>query len=180
MDIAIDMLEIPGGKHLLVVIDYFSCWPEVISIPKTDAHHIMKSIKLTFQMHGLRESVWSDNGQPFAAAKFSKFHSDLGIVHHNGFPYWPQSNGKVMRFNGTVLKIICIAGSEKKNWKSEMCIFLFHCRTIPHSVTGISPGELLMGRKLREKLPKVTIASEKMSEGECHNLILKRDAARKE
>ena len=31
VDIAIDLLEIPGRNHLLVVIDYFSRWPEVIS-----------------------------------------------------------------------------------------------------------------------------------------------------
>ena len=66
------------------------------------------------------------------------------------------------RYNGTVLKIIRIAGIEKKNWKSEMYNFLFHYRTTPHSVMGISPGELLMGRKLRDNLPKVTIASDQL------------------
>ena len=45
VDIAIDLLEIPGGNHLLVVIDYFSRWPEVISVPKTDAHNIIKSME---------------------------------------------------------------------------------------------------------------------------------------
>ena len=175
VDIAIDLLEIPGGNHLLVVIDYFSRWPEVISVP-----NIIKSMESIFQTHGLPESVRSDNGQPFASAEFGKFLSDLGIVHHKGVPYWPKSNGEVDRFNGTVLKIIRIAGIEKKNWKTEMCNFLFHYRTTPHSVTGISPGELLMGRKLRDKLPKVTIASEKLSEGDRRNLILERDAARKQ
>ena len=106
--------------------------------------------------------------------------SDLRIVHHKGVPYWPQSNGEVESFNGTVLKIIRVAGSEKKNWKLGRCNFLFHYRTTPHSVTGISPGELLMGRKLRDKLPKVTIASEKLFEGERCNLILECDAARKQ
>ena len=37
-----------------------------------------------------------------------------------------------------------------------------------------------MGRKLRDKLQKVTIASEKLSEGERHNLILECDATRKQ
>ena len=73
-----------------------------------------------------------------------------------------------------------IAGIEKKNWKSEMCNFVFHYRPSPHSVNGISPGELLLGRKLRDKLPKVTIASEKLSEGELRILILECDAARKQ
>ena len=69
VDIAIDLLEIPGGNHLLVVIDYFSRWPEVISVPKTDAHNIIKSMESIFQTHGLPESVRSDNGQPFASAE---------------------------------------------------------------------------------------------------------------
>ena len=131
VDIAIDLLEIPGGNHLLFVIDYFSRWPEVISMPKTDAHNILKSMESIFQTHGLPESVRSDNGQPFASAEFGKFLSDPGIVHHKGVPYWPQSNGEVESFNGTVLKIIRIAGIEKKNWKSEMGNFLFHYRTTP-------------------------------------------------
>ena len=138
-------------------------------MPKTDAHNIIKSMELIFQTHGLPESVRSDNGQPFASAEFGKVLSDLGIVHHKGIPYWPQSNCEVERFNGTVLKIILIAAIEKKKWKSEMCNFLFHYRTTPYSVTGMSHGELLMGRKLVDKLPKVTIASEKLSEGESLN-----------
>ena len=177
VDIAIDLLEIPGENHLLVVIDYFSRWPEVISVPKTDAHNIIKSLESIFQTYGLPESVWSENGQPFTSAEFGKFLSDLGIVHHKGVPY---CNGEVERFNGTVLKIIRIAGIEKKNWKSEMCNFLFHHRTTSHSVRGISSGELLMGRKLRDKLLKVTIASEKLSEGERRNLTLEHDAVRKQ
>ena len=129
----------------------------------------------------LPEGPWVDIAiDLFEIPEFGKFLSDLGILHHKGIPYWPQSNGEVERFNGTVLKIIRIAGIEKKNWESEMCNFLFHYRTTPHSVTGISPGELLMGRKLRDKLPKVTIASEKLSEGEHRNFILEHDAARKQ
>ena len=57
---------------MLVVIVHFSHWPEVIRVPKTDAQHIIKSMELTFQMHGLQESVRSDNGQPFASAEFGK------------------------------------------------------------------------------------------------------------
>ena len=80
VDIAIDLLEIPGGNHLLIVIDYFSRWPEVISVPKTDAHNIIKSMESIFQTHGLPESVRSDNGQPFASAEFGKFLSGHKVM----------------------------------------------------------------------------------------------------
>ena len=93
---------------MLVVIDYFFRWPEVLSVHTTDAHNIIKSMELIFQTHGQPECVSSDNGQPFTSAEFGKFLSDLGIIHHKGVPYWPQSNGKVERLNGTVLKIMRI------------------------------------------------------------------------
>ena len=33
--------------------------------------------------------------------------------------------------------------------------FLFACRTTPHTTTGVSPAELLMGRKLKTRLDLV-------------------------
>ena len=33
--------------------------------------------------------------------------------------------------------------------------YLFAYRTTPHSTTGVSPAELMFGRKLRTKLPQV-------------------------
>ena len=59
IDIAIDLLEIPEGNHLLTDIDYFAHWSEVIRVPKTDAHNILKSMESIFQTHGLPESVLS-------------------------------------------------------------------------------------------------------------------------
>ena len=98
-----------------------------------------------FQTHGIPESVRSDNGPPFSSAEFEGFLDYLGIVYLKGNPYWPQSNGEVERCNKTLLKIIRIATLEGKDWKKELQNFLFQYRTTPHTVTGLSPAELLMG-----------------------------------
>ena len=105
MNIAVDLLEIPGGQHLFVVIDYYSRWPEVVCSTKTTAHRIVKSLEAMFHTHGIMQTLRSDNGQPFALAEFRQFLDYLGTQHKKGVPYWPQSNGEVERFNGTVLKI---------------------------------------------------------------------------
>lgn len=39
----VDLLEISGGNHLIVV-DNYSCWPEVILLMKTDAVHVTKAM----------------------------------------------------------------------------------------------------------------------------------------
>ena len=178
-DLATDLLDIPNDNHLLVVIDYYSRWPEVIQVTKTDAGHIIKSMEAIFRTHGIPESMRSDNGPPFQSREFEGFLGYLGIDHRKGIPLWPQSNGEVERFNATILKIVRIANLEGKNWRGALQDFLFQYRTTPHTVTGKSPAELLMGRKLRDKLPRVLISNDKINEADWQSLLRERDARQK-
>ena len=163
-DIAVDLLEIPGGNHLLVAVDNYSRWPEVILLRKTDAAHVRRAMEGMFQTHGLPLSVRSDSGPPFSSTPFDGFLHYLGIVHKKGILYWPQSNGEVERCNETLLKIIRIANLEGKDWKKAVQDFLFQYRTTPHTVTGLSPAELLMGQRLNDELPKVAIPTDRITE----------------
>ena len=129
-----------------------------------------------FQTHGLPLTVRSDNGPPFSSAQFEGFLEYLGITHQKGMPYWPQSNGEVERSNQTLLKIIRIANLEGKDWKKALQDFLFHYRTTPHTVTGLSPAKLLMGRRLNDKLPRVTIPTDRTSDAHWQQLLRERDA----
>ena len=160
-DIAIDLVEIPGGNHLLVAVDNYTQWPEVILLKKTDARHVITAMEGIFRTHWLPVSVRSDNGPPFASKEFDAFLEYLGIEHKKGIPYWPQSNGEVERCNRTILKVIRIANLEGTDWKRALENFLFQYRTTPHATTGMSPAELLMGRKLRDKLPRLKIPNDR-------------------
>jgi len=108
-DITVDLLEIPGGNHPLVVVDNYSRWPDAILLKKTDAAHVTRAMEGMFQTRGLALSVRSDNWFPFSSAQFEGFPEYLGVEHEKGIPYWPQSNGKVERSNHTLLKMIRIA-----------------------------------------------------------------------
>ena len=121
----------------------------------------------------------SYNGPQFVAAEFEGFLEYLGIQHMKGVPYWPQSNGEVERFNETMMKAINIAKIEKKHWKEELQNFLFQYLMTPHTVTGVNPAEMLMGRKLRNKLPKMQMRAEPMDELQWQMQIRERDARRK-
>lgn len=94
-------------------------------------------------------------------------------------PYWPQSNGEVERCNTTLLKIVRIARVERRDWKKELSDFLFHYRVTPHTVTGLSPAELLLGRKLPDKLPKLKIPDEQATEADWQKLLKERDGCAK-
>jgi len=60
----------------------------------------------------------------------------------------PQANGEVERQNQPLLKRIQIAHAEKKDWKKELNTYLAAYRSLPHPTTGVSPAELLFGRKI--------------------------------
>ena len=89
--------------------------------------------------------------------------------------YWPQSNGEVERCNETLLKVIRIANLEGKDWKKALQDFLFQYRTTSHTVTGLSPAELLMGRRLNVKLPRVAIPTDRITEAHWQQLLRERD-----
>lgn len=163
-DISTDLLDISDGEHLLVVVDYRSRWMEAILLKKADAQHVIKSMEAIFRTHGLPGTVRSDDGPPFELKEFEAFLEYLGIEHKKCVPYWPQSNGEVERCNETLLKIVRISRLEARDWQKALQDFLFQYRVTPHTVTGMSPAELLMGRKLRDKLPQVEFCKERATE----------------
>ena len=178
-EIAVDLLEIPKKGHLLVVVDYYSKWPEIAFLTKTDAGTVIKCMESMFRTHGLPKTLRSDNGPPFVAREFERFLEYLAIDHKKGIPYWPQSDGEVERLNKTLLKDIRIAQLQGKDWKREVQDFLFQYCNSPHTVTSLSPAELLMGRKLRDKLPQVQPPREQATEAEWQILVRERYARRK-
>jgi len=159
VNVAMDLLDVPGGTHLLVLIDVYSRWPEVIYLNKITAKDVIAGLSAVFQLHGLPEFIRSDNGPPFSSMELENYLSENNITHQKGIPYWPQSNGDVERMNETLLKIIRIAHIGKRDWKVELNNFLFQYRVTTQTTTGLTPSERLMGRKLRDKLHKIRDSS---------------------
>lgn len=57
-----------------------------------------------FAAHGITiEAVLTDNGNPYRSRDFSAACANAGIRHKRTRPYRPQTNGKVERFNRTLL-----------------------------------------------------------------------------
>ena len=92
----------------------------------------------------------SDNGTQFTALEFEEFCRLNGIVHTKVAPYHPSSNGLAERAVRVFKQ-----GLRKQTGGSisdQLSRMLLQYRITPHSTTGLSPAELLMGRKLHSRL----------------------------
>ena len=106
-------------------------------------------------MHGLPETLTSDNGGQFTSNEMESFLKTNGITHTRTTPLWPQANGQVERIKRVIKKAIQPAINEGRNWKHELNTFLLSYRNASHCTPGGTPSFLLFSRTVRDKLPTV-------------------------
>lgn len=154
----------PTGENLLVCVDYYSRYPEVEIIHKTNATNITQKLRKLFCRYGAPETIITDNGPQFRKNQvFKSLMKEFGVKHHKVTPYHPEANGEVERFNRTLKKTIQAAIADGKNWRTVLENFLLAYRTTPHATTGIAPAELMFGRMIKDKLPNYNNGTQKNS-----------------
>ena len=144
--VAADIFQL-GDIHYLLVVDYFSRYPEVVKLTSTTSTAVVTILKSIFSRHGIPEVLRSDNGPQFDSQEMSAFASSYGFQHKTSSPHYSQSNGQAERAIKTVKRLL------KKSSDPHMALLIY--RSTPLSWCGYSPAELLMGRRLRANLPLV-------------------------
>ena len=138
------------GKMFLVVVDAHSKWLEIEMVPSATSAHTIAKLRCMFAMHGLPQLVVSDNGTVFTSGEFKEFLEQIGIHHVRSSPYHPASNGLAERYVQTFKTSLKKSGDV--DVQQQFSQFLFCYCTTPHSRTGVSPAQLLMGRCLQTLL----------------------------
>ncbi|XP_022788128.1 uncharacterized protein K02A2.6-like [Stylophora pistillata] len=94
-DCAADILgPLPSGESLLVVVDYFSRYFEVVILRSTFSTRLIKALKPIFSRFGVPHTLKTDNGPQLVSEEFEAFLAENGIEHRTTTPLWPQANGK--------------------------------------------------------------------------------------
>ena len=140
------------GKMFLVVVDSHSKWLEVEIVPSATSHHTIAKLRAIFATHGIPEIIVSDKGTAFTSSEFKEFTSRNGIRHITTAPYHPSSNGLAERYVQTFKRAMKKDSANLEDLQVQLSRFLFCYRSTPHSITGIPPAQLLMGRRLRTHL----------------------------
>ncbi|GFV98673.1 retrovirus-related Pol polyprotein from transposon 412 [Trichonephila clavipes] len=140
-----------GNKYLLVVIDYFTKWPEVYPIPDQEAPTVAEAVVQHWILrYGVPLQLHSDQGRNFVSAVLKGVCELLGIDKTKTTPLHPQSDGMVERFNRTILNNLSLMVSKnQQDWDQKVPLFLLAYRSAVHETTGYSPSQMLFGRDLR-------------------------------
>ena len=146
---------LPLGDMLLVVIDEYYRDPEVEIVLSTSANNVISKLDCLLSTNGIPTEIKTDNGLPFQSNLFAQFAQYMGFYHRKITPTWPKANSESERFMRTLNITLRAAHLENKYWQQELFLFLRNYRATQHSNTGVSPAEVLFGRKLVVKLPEL-------------------------
>ena len=108
----------------------------------------IEHLRSLFATHGLPEMIVSDNGSVFTSFEFQDFCVKNDIKHVKSAPYPPASNG-LAEWAVQTFKEAMKRADPQEALSTQMSRFLFKYCLTPHSTTGTSPAELLLGRHPR-------------------------------
>ena len=142
----------PNGKYVLDVTDQYSQYPEVEFTTSTSFEATRKKLKKIFSIHGIPETLQSDNGPPFNSTAFAEFAKESGFYHKRITPRHPEVTVQVEGFNNFINKTMTIAKQAGTDQEEAIYDMLQAYRSTPHPATKLPPYQLLMNREVRTTL----------------------------
>ena len=139
------------GKDYLLVVDYYTNYPEICLLPNTNSSTVIKYTKSIFARHGIPEVVVSDNGPQYASKEYKEFAEKWEFQHITSSPHHPEANGKAERTVQTIKSLM------KKAFRNEEdpYLALMNFRACPGPEGTLAPATMLMNRNLRTRLPRM-------------------------
>ena len=132
------------------MVDANTKWLEVHVTSSSTSAATIDLMKNSFAALGLPEVIVSDNAATFTSDEFGEFLKRNGARHVRTPPYHPASNDLAERAVQTLKEGLKKLTNGSLN--TRLARFLFKYRITPQSSTGVSPAELLYGRRLRSQL----------------------------
>ena len=127
------------------------CWTptlsgsEVFPLSTATSATTIDKLQSVFTTHGLPKVFVMDNGTQFTSGEFQAFMKNNGIKHICASPYHPSTSGQAERSVRSFKEHMkCMP---EGSIEERLSRFLFWYRLTPHSMTGVSPAELLLGRR---------------------------------
>ena len=155
-----------GNRYVLVVTDYFTNWVEVMAVPdQTAATCAEKILNEVISRYGCPLDLHSDQGPNYRSMIFQELCRLLEIRKTRTSARNPRCNGKVERFNKTLVRMIrAYLRGQQREWDRHLGCLAAAYRSTPHESTGLTPNLLMLGREAR--LPAEIMFGSRTVEGD--------------
>ena len=168
--VSTDIFEHNGHKFL-VVIDHFSNFIEVERLPTTTSSTLVSCLKKQFARLGIPKYLISDCGTQYTSLEFKIFTEKCGIKHIFSSPGHHSANGKAeaaVKVAKHIMMKACRDGSDPQ-------LAILKQRNTPRADTGLSPAQMMFGRKTRSTLPSFPEKPYKVSQNQYSASKTKRE-----
>jgi len=150
--IDVSYINLAGTFYFLcTVLDGFSRYIVHWELRETMKEYEVETVvqRALERFPGTKPRIISDNGPQFVARDFKEFIRVTGMTHVRTSPYYPQSNGKLERWHGS-LKQECIrptCPADVEEARRRIAAFVEHYNQVRlHSALGyITPADKLNG-----------------------------------
>jgi hypothetical protein len=140
-------LSSKGHRFMLVAMDYFTKWTEVVPLKNMTYKEVIEFImKHIIHRFGIPQTLTTDQGTSFVSGQVRDFIESYKIRLLNSSSYYAQTNGQAESSNKTLIKLI-----EKKidnnpmRWHEVLSEALWAHRIFRHGATKVTPFELVYG-----------------------------------
>ena len=137
------------GQNYLLLVDYYSNFPEICLLKDTHSSTVITHMKSVFAPYGIPKTIVSDNGPQYSSFQFQQFCKIYDISHDPSSPEHPKANGLAEN----TVKIVKNLLKKASKSQEDPYIALLAYRSTPTADGLPSPAERLFGRKIRNHLP---------------------------
>lgn len=148
----ISYLNLGGSFYFLIsVLDGFSRyivhWEIRESMTEQDVEIVItRALEKT---PGVTPRIISDNGPQFIAKDFKEFIRTYNLTHVRTSPYYPQSNGKLERWQGSIkqecIRLTCPATKEEAEKRVTRYVEYYNTVRLHSAIGYITPADCLAG-----------------------------------
>jgi transposase InsO family protein len=139
-----------GNKFIITAIDYASRWLVAKAVKSMEENVVVEFLyRDIFGNYGVPSEILTDRGMSFLGSGVQEFIRKYQIHHLKTSPYHPQTNGMVERVHSLLNHSIRTLSLGEDRWDECLDQAVFGIRIRKHSVTKISPFELIYGQEVR-------------------------------
>ena len=137
-------------RYILVVVDYNTMYPEAVALENIKAETVLDALWEMWTRLGIPDEIITDQGSQFSGHLMAEVKRLWLVKHHMTATFRTQANGLVEKFNRTLKSMLRkLTLEQPKKWDTFLPALLFAYREVPQNSTGVSPFEMLYGRKVK-------------------------------